>query len=63
MLKELDKKYGKEKEKDKHDNSGILLHKKNEESMQEYVNRYELTEDKCKRIGRVYLGEDMRCVH
>src|SRR5678815_4480465 len=53
ILTELDKRYGKEKQRDRYDKILEYFYiKRNEgESMREYVGRYELIEDKCKKAG------------
>jgi len=65
VLEVLDKRFGKEKSRDRYDKilEFFRIGRKINESIRDYVARYEMIEDNCKKAGKVDLGEDMRCVH
>src|SRR5215470_9223825 len=66
VLKELDDKFGRGRNRDKYDLIKKYFEMKKEpgESMRDYVNRYERVERECvSREEGAKLGEDMRCFH
>src|ERR1044072_6625669 len=65
VLEVLDKRFGKEKSRDRYDKilEFFRIKRSTEESIRDYVARYEMAENTCKKAGKVDLGEDMRCVH
>ena len=65
VLEVLDKRFGKEKNRDRYDKilEFFKISRNINESIRDYVARYEMIENNCKKAGKVDLGEDMRCVH
>src|SRR5678815_3675194 len=65
ILRRLDERFAKEKQRDRYDKlcEYFYIKRQKGESMREYVSRYEVIERKCKIVGKVDLGEDMKCVH
>src|SRR5678815_1086217 len=65
ILLVLDEKYGKEEQRDRYDRilEFFYVKRQDNESIREYVNRYEVIESRCKMVGKVDLGEDLKCVH